>query len=103
MSDNKEKLKEKITKKLTDMGFDSFDCILTTNAKEGYIKIIYPELGLCFFKEYDMTYSPFFGPSIDDIFNKFFKDVKDIKRLNKTRKLRTLHKSKFIEYDKYEM
>lgn len=58
---NKEELKEQITRKLTDMGFNSFNCILTTNAREKYIKIVYPELGLCFFKEYDMTYSPFSG------------------------------------------
>ena len=100
---NKEELKEQITRKLTGMGFDSFNCILTTNAKEGYIKIVYPELGLCFFKEHDMTYSPFSGQSIDDIFNKFFKDVNGIKKFNKTRKLRTLHKHMFIEHDKYEM
>ena len=42
---NKEELKEQITRKLTDMGFNSFNCILTTNAREKYIKIVYPELG----------------------------------------------------------
>lgn len=84
----KEELKEQITKKLTDMGFESFSCILTTNAEEGYIKIVYPELGLCFFKEYSVFYSPFSSPRIVD---EFEEDIDDIEKFNKALNLGRLH------------
>ena len=97
----KEELKEQITKKLTDMGFDSFNCILTINAREHYVKIVYPELGLCFFKEYDMTYSPFSGPSAKDVVKKFWDEVDNIKKFNKTLKLKNLENCMVEECDKY--
>lgn len=78
---NKEKLKEQITKKLTDMGFDSFNCILTANVEEGYIKIIYPELDLCFFKEYYTFDTSFSNHRIE---NSFEEDIDTIRKFNNT-------------------
>lgn len=74
---NKEELKEQITKKLMGMGFDSFNCILTTNEKEGYIKIEYPELGLCFFKKY-YTFNSLF--SEHRIESSFEEDIDTIRK-----------------------
>lgn len=85
---NKEELKEQITKKLTDMGFDSFNCILTTNEEEGYIKIVYPELGLCFFKEYYTFDTPFSEHRIESSFEE---DIDIIEKFNKTLNIRRLH------------
>lgn len=85
---NKEELKEQIIRKLTDMGFDSFNCILTTNAEEGYIKIIYPELGLCFFKEYFEFGNPFFEEH--RIESSFKEDINTIGKFNNTLNLKTI-------------
>ena len=84
---NKEKLKEQITRKLTDMAFNSYNCIITTNAKEGYMKIVYPELGLCFFKEYYEFGNPFFEQGIESSINK---DINTIGKFNDTLNLKTI-------------
>ena len=84
---SQERLKEKKKKKLTGMGFDSFNCILTTNAEEGYIKIVYPELGLCFFKEYYTFDSPFSEHRIESSFEE---DIDNIRKFNDTLNLRTI-------------
>ena len=83
---NKEELKEQITRKLTGMGFDSIKCILITNAEEGYIKIVYPELGLCFFKEYHTFDTPFFEHRIESSFEE---EIDTIKKFNGTLNLKT--------------
>lgn len=97
----KEELKEKITKKLTDMGFDSFTCILNTNDREEYMEIIYPELGLCFFKKYHI-FPTSFAEEWECVkngawhrFKEFIADENDIKKFNKTLKLRTVHNDIF--------
>lgn len=84
---NKKELKEQITRKLTDMGFNSFNCILTTNAKEGYIKIVYPELGLCFIKEYYTFDTPFFEHRIESSFEE---DIDTIRKFNNTLNLEAI-------------
>ena len=84
---NKEELKEQITRKLIDMGFESFNCILTTNEKEGYIKLVYPELGLCFFKEYYVFDTPFSEHHIESSFEE---DIDTIRNFNGTLNLKTI-------------
>lgn len=84
---NKEELKEQITRKLTGMGFDSLNCILITNAEEGYIKIVYPELGLCFFKEYYTFDTTCFEQRIESSFEK---NIDTIRKFNSTLNLKTI-------------
>ena len=58
MSDNKKlggvsekRLKEQITEKFADMGFNSIHVISEPDAVRGCIRIFYPDLGLYFFKK----------------------------------------------------
>ena len=69
------------------MGFDSLNCVLTTNAKEGYIKIVYPKLGLCFFKEYYTFDTPFFEHRIESLFEE---EIDAIRKFNGTLNLETI-------------
>ena len=54
---SQERLKEQITKKLTDMGFHSIHVITEPDSEKRYIKIFYPDLGLYFFKKYGASQS----------------------------------------------